>query len=1068
MVGVTKIGARTANYWINAVAEGGDDYYTKPGEAPGHWLGELSGRLGLDGEVDAAAYAAVLAGKDPSTGSVLVHRPQARVFVDSSGRERRLDPILGYDIRFSAPKSVSLLWAIGSSDIQEAVLRAHDEAVRSALRYLEAEACFVQRGKGGKEIQRGEGFISMGFLHRSSRAGDPALHTHVVTANMTRAASDGRWLSLANPKSQSPLLREAKAAGYLYQASLRANLSRSLGVNWATVVNGYSDVTMIPRAAIEHFSRRRAQIVTELQSRGVDTAAAAEIAAYRTRGPKGRGQTSDRQRSDWRSEAGEFYLSEESIGRALARTPRREPRAPTTDDLDAAVAVLEDTHSHFDRRDLLYALANRLPDGADTPMLLDSVDAVLASDRVLVVHRGQGLMANSYYTTPRLWELEQKVLAAATQGEGAGAAVVPDATLQGVLSRHEYLSDEQAAMVRRLTAGGERIVTVAALPGAGKTTALKAAAEAWAEAGIPGLGVASARSASGELGDGAEIPATSIADLLIRCESLEQRGQNPLPRGTVILLDESSTASTPQIAALVDLVNGCDGKLVAIGDPRQIGAVGPGGVYGHLTDLIQPSVLTQIRRQNDPNDRHIVELAHEGRGSDALDLLRADNRLKIADDLDGALDALALDWHQRFIAGEDAVMIARRGRDVADLNLRARQLLLDEARLQGRPALVAGEEFVVGDRVVTRVNNSRVSNRERWDVIGVDPKGPYLRLEKVDGDGRQVIAGPNYLERRTESGGPPIEHAYALTTYATESKTFDSAFAFLDSGVSREDFLVAVSRARNETFGYGVAASELLDADLGPARRDVSDDAHDLRLGSERIASEYSATEVSDRLGLEQLTESELVERKIRLVQKLGAETVPSASSERIAAVDKRLATEAERLTNLRDRRAEAPPVSDMRLIESTEKMAQVAIERLESERAELDSMRRAESRQPRGPNGEDRAELSRVEDRLLVLRRRAVAAERVRPSEMIHEALGPRPTDAAKAVLWNEGVDLIYAYRQTHGVSPLDPMPVGARRGDATARREHRDAALRLHRVQRGLAVETSPTVDRSAAIEI
>ncbi len=58
-----------------------------------------------------------------------------------------------------------------------------------------------------------------------------------------------------------------------------------------------------------------------------------------------------------------------------------------------------------------------------------------------------------------------------------------------------------------------------------------------------------------------------------------------------------------------------------IGDPRQIGAVGPGGLYGHLTDVIEPIVLTEIRRQRDPLDRHIVELAHEGRGSDALDLL---------------------------------------------------------------------------------------------------------------------------------------------------------------------------------------------------------------------------------------------------------------------------------------------------------------------------------------------------------------------------------------------------------------------------------------------------------------
>lgn len=126
MVGVTKIGRANANYWIEAVAEGGDDYYTKPGEAPGEWMGELAAELGLSGEVDREAYAAVLAGKHPVTGEVLVARPKPRKFIDAESRERRLDPILGYDIRFAAPKSISLLYAIGSPEVRAAILRAHD------------------------------------------------------------------------------------------------------------------------------------------------------------------------------------------------------------------------------------------------------------------------------------------------------------------------------------------------------------------------------------------------------------------------------------------------------------------------------------------------------------------------------------------------------------------------------------------------------------------------------------------------------------------------------------------------------------------------------------------------------------------------------------------------------------------------------------------------------------------------------------------------------------------------------------------------------------------------------
>lgn len=128
MVGVTKIGRANANYWIEAVAEGGDDYYQgKPGEAPGEWMGELATELGLAGEVDREAYAAVLAGKHPVTSAVLVARPEPRKFVDADGRERRLDPILGYDTGFAAPKSVSLLYVVGSPEVRAQILRAHEE-----------------------------------------------------------------------------------------------------------------------------------------------------------------------------------------------------------------------------------------------------------------------------------------------------------------------------------------------------------------------------------------------------------------------------------------------------------------------------------------------------------------------------------------------------------------------------------------------------------------------------------------------------------------------------------------------------------------------------------------------------------------------------------------------------------------------------------------------------------------------------------------------------------------------------------------------------------------------------
>ena len=304
MVGVTKIQRGNANYWIEAVAEGGEDYYTKPGEAPGEWLGSLAQELGLEGQVDRTSYIAALAGRDPASGEELIHRPAPRRYVDSGGRQRVAEPVLGYDVRFAAPKSVSLIYGIGEPEVRSAVLRAHDRAVAEGIGYLEAEACLVQRGKNGARIERGSGLLAMAFRHRMSRAGDPALHTHVVIANQTRAVSDGHWLTLASPKGRSPFWHHAKAAGYVYQAALRREVARELGMQWGPVRNGHADLAAIERPVIEHFSQRRTEIEESLQRFGASSAKAAEVAAYRTRDAKDYGVDVDTRREEWVARAG--------------------------------------------------------------------------------------------------------------------------------------------------------------------------------------------------------------------------------------------------------------------------------------------------------------------------------------------------------------------------------------------------------------------------------------------------------------------------------------------------------------------------------------------------------------------------------------------------------------------------------------------------------------------------------------------------------------------------------------------------------------------------------------------
>ena len=129
-------------YYTDAVAKGREDYYQGSGEAPGAWSGAGAQLLELDGRVDDDAFATVLGGVDPKSGDPLR---------SSRGPSR----VAGFDLTFSAPKSVSVLFGLADEDTVRAVRRAHDHAVNQALGYVEREATFTRRGTNGREILRG-------------------------------------------------------------------------------------------------------------------------------------------------------------------------------------------------------------------------------------------------------------------------------------------------------------------------------------------------------------------------------------------------------------------------------------------------------------------------------------------------------------------------------------------------------------------------------------------------------------------------------------------------------------------------------------------------------------------------------------------------------------------------------------------------------------------------------------------------------------------------------------------------------------------------------------------------
>ena len=162
-------------YYLDKVAEGAEDYYSGEGEAEGQWLGDAAAELGLEGEVEPDQLIAMLTGRNPATASRWDCAPSpVAARSPASISPSRL------------PKSVSLLWALGGPEASAEVTAAHRALRRSRPRLPAARGVLDPARRRRREFVKGNGFLAAAYLHRSSRAGDPQLHTHALIANATQ------------------------------------------------------------------------------------------------------------------------------------------------------------------------------------------------------------------------------------------------------------------------------------------------------------------------------------------------------------------------------------------------------------------------------------------------------------------------------------------------------------------------------------------------------------------------------------------------------------------------------------------------------------------------------------------------------------------------------------------------------------------------------------------------------------------------------------------------------------------------------------------------------------------
>ena len=832
MNSIGKLGRGQERYYLEKVAEGAEDYYSGEREAEGYWLGDAAVDLGLQGKVESDQLTAMLTGTNPASGE-----PFGLRHVEGG-------PVPGFDLTFSAPKSVSVLWALGGQGVAAEVKAAHAAAVDAALGYLQAEACWTRRGAGGQHFLKGNGFLAAGYLHRSSRAGDMQIHTHVLVANATFA--EGRWTRLCHPA----IYRHAKTSSYVYEAHLRDDLTRRLGVSWREDVNGIAEIEGFDPNHLRAFSTRRREIL-EAAGEG-SSARARQVATLETRSAKDRDLSTESLRGIWREKAEEIGLTSESIRATLGK----ERQAPEGRVAIADVAAEVTAHaSHFDRRDVIQAIANCLPAGAAGDEVVELADIYLKTPDVIgIAATAQG----ERFTTRAIWELEQKALGTVTEMAAASdRAVVAEIVVGRVLSQRPSMKPDQRAMVERLLGGGEGVIVAVGEAGTGKTYALSAAARGWSVAGDR-LRVAAPTWRAANVLRSEGLPATSVASLLAEFDRAAAKGEAPLQRGAVLVVDEAGMVDSRALARLIDHAQEAEAKLVLIGDPAQLGEIEAGGLFAAIEARTQSIVLDEVIRHRHELERDAAKLVREGAGAEAISVYEGAQRVTVSADPEARREAMVSDWWQSFERGEDSLMIAKTNREVAALNARARAEMQAAGRLGEQEIEVGGERFAAGDQIVTRINDQSagIHNRERWRVTEVDAEAGSLAVVGIDTRGR-VCVDSDYLERvRERDGGPAIEHAYAANTYQAQGATVDRAYVAVDPSMDRQDFYVALSRTREDTNLYATPELQFEREEYAPRAAGQPGGLDHIAQAAERDGSQVSAHDAALRAEFEQLSPS--------------------------------------------------------------------------------------------------------------------------------------------------------------------------------------------------------------------
>jgi conjugative relaxase-like TrwC/TraI family protein len=823
--------------------EAGDYYLSEQGErveAPGRWiLGEQGAvALGVDaGRVVAAEdFRAVMSVRHPETGEALRR-------VGGNG-----EAVCAIDATFSAPKSVSVVWALASPELRAEIESCQERAVDRAVAYATAQVEMTRRRLDQKTVvrERASEVVASSWRHTTARAvagraPDPQLHSHTLIHGAIR--SDGELVAV-DSRSWFVHQREIDAA---YLSELAQGMERlGFAVERETGRRArYFELAGVPEGLRERFSGRHAQVHAAIQKRldvkttalektlkagGTDAAIAAEqlevlersgrllpgeerSVAMQSRASKDAvlATAGDLDRSWWQ-DAQPFAFDARTVEQL--RHAGREIAPATAEELDARVLErLTEFEAVFTDRDVR-AAALVAGVGLDLDQALESVDRLTEQGELVA-------LADGRFTTRGHRAMEARTVARARAVAAGTAAPISLEEVEreiavldaGLREQGFELAGEQARAIR-VACGSGQLSVIEGQAGTGKSTALTAIARAHEQAGQRIVVTSTAALAAERLADelneaGVDAEGFSTVALARQIQS----GSLPMGPAVTVIHDEAALASTREHDQLLSAVEKSGARLILVGDPRQSRAVGASGLWERIEHAAQDHdayvQLERIVRARDPADRRDQALWRSGQHERALAGYAARGRLVLDEDRqqieDRALEAAQADRE----AGRRTLVVAQTSNEHLDaLNARAQAIRAQagelgepEIPLAARPyGLRSGDEVQIR-HPVAHPDLGRVSNGTAGQVLDVAQDGQEARLRLSDG--REAVFPRELLD------AAQTRLSYVQHPFPAQGVTVDSGHVIVGEHATAEGSYVALTRARMSTHLYATPDREL-------------------------------------------------------------------------------------------------------------------------------------------------------------------------------------------------------------------------------------------------------------------